>query len=357
MSEKSQEGEPSIEEILASIRKIINEDEEGGESSDEGDKPEEPSGGVEEEDPEADILDLTEVFDASQAKKQESDEPVMEPGVFGLDDDLPADEETQQAEIDELSKIETGATEGDSEEEDLDVPLTVQPESDDAEEVLEPTALDALFGEVPKAKKKSYADVAAGADSGSGPDVEEPLAADEIDALFGSPAETAPKADAPAEEPASAQPENLEEPQEPLTPPVPEPAPIFEDEPAEEAVITEPEREPEPEPVFSAPPEQKPVMSPMQAAVSQELIGEIAAVAASGAMAKLARVTPPGKDNIGKLVVGTNTLEDIVREMLRPMLKEWLDTNLPPIVERLVERELEKLGRQAEDWSSGDDVG
>lgn len=39
------------------------------------------------------------------------------------------------------------------------------------------------------------------------------------------------------------------------------------------------------------------------------------------------------------------TLEDLVREMLRPMLKAWLDDNLPPLVERLVRDEIERVAR------------
>ena len=39
------------------------------------------------------------------------------------------------------------------------------------------------------------------------------------------------------------------------------------------------------------------------------------------------------------------TLEDLVREMLRPMLKSWLDDNLPPVVERLVRDEIERVSR------------
>jgi cell pole-organizing protein PopZ len=39
------------------------------------------------------------------------------------------------------------------------------------------------------------------------------------------------------------------------------------------------------------------------------------------------------------------TLEDLVREMLRPMLKAWLDDNLPPLVERLVRAEIERVSR------------
>lgn len=37
------------------------------------------------------------------------------------------------------------------------------------------------------------------------------------------------------------------------------------------------------------------------------------------------------------------TVEDLAMEALRPMLKDWLDTNLPSIVERLVEREIKKI--------------
>ena len=34
--------------------------------------------------------------------------------------------------------------------------------------------------------------------------------------------------------------------------------------------------------------------------------------------------------------------------MIRPMLKEWLDENMPPLVERLVEKEIQKLARRSE---------
>jgi uncharacterized protein len=39
------------------------------------------------------------------------------------------------------------------------------------------------------------------------------------------------------------------------------------------------------------------------------------------------------------------TLEDLVKDMLRPMLKSWLDENLPIIVERLVRAEIERVAR------------
>jgi len=41
----------------------------------------------------------------------------------------------------------------------------------------------------------------------------------------------------------------------------------------------------------------------------------------------------------------SRTLEDIARDLLRPMLKTWLDDNLPQLVERLVRAEIERLSR------------
>jgi len=39
------------------------------------------------------------------------------------------------------------------------------------------------------------------------------------------------------------------------------------------------------------------------------------------------------------------SLEDVVRETLRPMLKSWLDENLPSVVERMVQAEIERVTR------------
>jgi hypothetical protein len=45
------------------------------------------------------------------------------------------------------------------------------------------------------------------------------------------------------------------------------------------------------------------------------------------------------------LVQNARTLEDLVREMLRPLLKSWLDDNLPGMVERIVRSEIERVSR------------
>jgi hypothetical protein len=45
------------------------------------------------------------------------------------------------------------------------------------------------------------------------------------------------------------------------------------------------------------------------------------------------------------LAQNARTLEDLVQDMLRPMLKTWLDDNLPGLVERLVRAEIERVSR------------
>jgi cell pole-organizing protein PopZ len=52
-----------------------------------------------------------------------------------------------------------------------------------------------------------------------------------------------------------------------------------------------------------------------------------------------------GDLNRGVLSQNVRSLEDVVQEMLRPMLKAWLDDNLPRIVERLVRMEIERVAR------------
>ncbi|MEP9377629.1 DUF2497 domain-containing protein [Aquabacter sp. CN5-332] len=52
-------------------------------------------------------------------------------------------------------------------------------------------------------------------------------------------------------------------------------------------------------------------------------------------------------ESLGDVVLPAHerTVEDLVKEILRPMLKTWLDDNLPRIVERLVRQEIERISR------------
>ncbi len=64
--------------------------------------------------------------------------------------------------------------------------------------------------------------------------------------------------------------------------------------------------------------------------------------AAAGSLGKLL-----SKVEFGAATGGANTIEGLVRELLRPMLKEWLDANLPGIVDKHVEAEVQRIARLA----------
>lgn len=77
------------------------------------------------------------------------------------------------------------------------------------------------------------------------------------------------------------------------------------------------------------------------------LMSVAAAGATAAAFAALAR-SSQSRDS-GLALGSGRTLEDLVQEMIRPMIKDWLDKNLPPMAERLVRKELERLSRRAEE--------
>jgi len=66
------------------------------------------------------------------------------------------------------------------------------------------------------------------------------------------------------------------------------------------------------------------------------LVSEDAAAASRQSLAALSSMRPAGAADQG-------ALEAVVRDMLRPMLKDWLDQNLPLIVEELVTREIARI--------------
>jgi cell pole-organizing protein PopZ len=52
-------------------------------------------------------------------------------------------------------------------------------------------------------------------------------------------------------------------------------------------------------------------------------------------------------DQLSRTILSQNprTLEDLVRDLMRPMLRSWLDQNLPRIAERMVKQEIERIAR------------
>jgi cell pole-organizing protein PopZ len=69
------------------------------------------------------------------------------------------------------------------------------------------------------------------------------------------------------------------------------------------------------------------------------LVSEDAAAASRQSLAALSAL----RDKAEGAPAGDGPLEAVVREMLKPMLKDWLDRNLPEIVEELVTREIARI--------------
>jgi hypothetical protein len=116
----------------------------------------------------------------------------------------------------------------------------------------------------------------------------------------------------------------------------------------------EPYREPEPL-TFEPEPEPEPFEEPARAAAPEpvseidRLISDRAAAASLAAMTELVSRSHR-EPNIESLPMGNanQTLEDLTRELLRPILKSWLDQNLPQIVERIVREEIGRLALDAQ---------
>ncbi|WP_037489418.1 DUF2497 domain-containing protein [Sphingomonas phyllosphaerae] len=100
---------------------------------------------------------------------------------------------------------------------------------------------------------------------------------------------------------------------------------------------------PEPEPVASTPaptPTPAPVAAPAPPLDEPPVVSAATVQATRGALGALSKlIVKPEPDSDG-------TLEGLVREMLRPMLSDWLDQNLPHLVEQMVAREIAKITKQ-----------
>ena len=113
---------------------------------------------------------------------------------------------------------------------------------------------------------------------------------------------------------------------------------VLEDEPEEEPE-PEPESEPEVEQVASAPAMDMGIDDVDPALDEDALVSSEAGDNIMGQFDALSALLTTGYQGSG------NTLEDLVRELLRPMLKEWLDAYLPEIAERMVANEIARLAR------------
>jgi len=102
-------------------------------------------------------------------------------------------------------------------------------------------------------------------------------------------------------------------------PPVPPPAPV---------AVAEPVIPPVPVPALPDDPAEG-IVAPATAAATAALIGQLARTVAAERAAPVHRGGP--------------SIEDVVREEVRPLLKAWMDAHLPAMVERLVRAEIERV--------------
>ncbi|MFT4277595.1 MAG: DUF2497 domain-containing protein [Rhodopseudomonas sp.] len=124
----------------------------------------------------------------------------------------------------------------------------------------------------------------------------------------------------------------LPEPDPEPTPPPPPPSPVHKAPIVDDLEFAEAAPKPRaPEPAYEMPPApswseepQQPIMSRTTSAAVESAFNSLATTVLSN---------------------NARTLEDLVKEMLRPMLKSWLDDNLPTLVERIVRQEIERVSR------------
>src|SRR4051794_24986086 len=122
--------------------------------------------------------------------------------------------------------------------------------------------------------------------------------------------------------------------------PDPPPAPFRKVEPEDDIEFSEaaataataaPPRPQHRQPAFEPPPLYESPVAPPQQILSRSTVSAVESAF----------------NTLANTVLNNNarTLEDLVKEMLRPMLKSWLDDNLPGLVERIVKAEIERVSR------------
>ena len=160
------------------------------------------------------------------------------------------------------------------------------------------------------------------------PPAPEPAASnnqDDIDSMLASLDAATPEADI---RPAQHEPDVFELTDEMALPdPAPPAASFNKIEPADDIEFSEAKasrRQPAYEPPFESTPPARPILSHSTVSAVESAFNSLANTVLSN---------------------NARTLEDLVKEMLRPMLKSWLDDNLPGLVERIVKAEIERVSR------------
>jgi cell pole-organizing protein PopZ len=184
------------------------------------------------------------------------------------------------------------------------------------------------------------------APGGADPSMEDILASIRRILSDDEPADTPPAAADPPHAPAAPAPVSAAPPPSVAPPPArsmaPLPPPAESLPPGDEDVLSLDAsmlvKEPRPAPPAPSP---RPDVASVFATPSG-LVAPEAAAAAASSVGSLVRTLIAGREQVS-VHRGGPTIEDVVREELRPILKLWLDTNLPPLVERLVQAEIERV--------------
>lgn len=252
------DGEPSVEDILRSIKKVISREDDGYRGRAEDGEP------------------------AADGPVQAAPDPLPNSGIGSLRAFTPRDAFGRPTFVQPLTSVSAATPPANAEPDDVG----------------------------PNDAGVEIYDLGAEAEADEVPDIDfAPLPAG-----FEPPAETdAREADGEDAEEALAEPEHD---------PQPEPSIAFAAPAPEERAP-----QPAPEPTLAAAPASEGLLAGAAAAAVREQLGALSSVTAAATRAE----TPP------------HPLEDVVRDMLRPMLKDWLDANLQGIIERMVQDEIARI--------------
>ncbi|HWU73306.1 MAG TPA: DUF2497 domain-containing protein [Sphingomonas sp.] len=121
--------------------------------------------------------------------------------------------------------------------------------------------------------------------------------------------------------------------------PAPQPTPVEATEDDDVLELNEPAPESD-APSTATPVAAQSAAAPAPGVPAEKIISDETAEASRARLASLSRLV------IKPEVAGSDTLEGLVREMLKPMLRDWLDANLPGLVEAMVAKEIARITGQ-----------
>ncbi|HET7211503.1 MAG TPA: DUF2497 domain-containing protein [Methyloceanibacter sp.] len=348
MSSTERAPEPTMEEILASIRRIISDDEQNAPRQRPASARQQDDESVEASEGEADdriINDIARVLSAS-APKVEDEEDILD-----LTAELGGSEIFEEVLVEEVLVEEVLV-------EEVAAPLEMQPE---AIVLPEPPQAETMVAETPQAEaqvSEPQRPLSASEEAASA--LERAIAALRAGQLPTSVGEFMPQPEpVPQPQAFSPQPEPVPQPQ--AFSPVPEPAP--EREPFAFApmpeLVAEPEPLPEPQPdlglpEFAAEPmleETVVIETPFETEPEENERVETAPEESARHESVAAPVEPlpwarknGGSHGAPPLDASPKSLEDSVKDMLRPMLKQWLDENMARVLTAALKEELGERG-------------